>query len=235
MKGKISSIVNKGTYSESGSYGNASFCISEDGTQNNELYCFRILYYENKKYESGQTDIKVGDEVIVCGKWMNYRNNTPETVSGGAYLVSLMRANNGGSSVVSFNTNSDTQTWKTATDGTYGSGYSTTTNSLDIGYYKYQCSSSLVAPNSNHIRIYKNSVLSIATTDGRKIKKIVINCAPNAGTTSYCFDMSGLEGCANAMADKSALIVTWNGSTKKVLLYPKDGQVRMEKITVELE
>ena len=89
VKGKISRIADKGTFTEGGTYGNASFYISEDGTQNGEFYCFRILYLGNKKFESGKTDIKVGDEVIVCGQLMNYRGNTPETVSGKAYLYSL--------------------------------------------------------------------------------------------------------------------------------------------------
>ncbi len=89
VKGKISRIADKGTFTDDGTYGNASFYISEDGTENGEFYCFRILYLGNKKFESGQTDIKVGDEVIVFGKLMNYRGNTPETVAGKAYLYSL--------------------------------------------------------------------------------------------------------------------------------------------------
>ena len=96
VKGKISRIADKGTFTGGGSYGNASFYISEDGTQNGEFYCFRILYLGNKKYESGQTDIKVGDEVIVCGQLMNYRGNTPETVAGKAYLYSLNGKSDGG-------------------------------------------------------------------------------------------------------------------------------------------
>ena len=89
MKGKICKIANKGTYTEGGTYGNASFYLSADGTGDGEFYVFRALYLGNKKFEAGQTDIKVGDEVVVCGKLMNYQNNTPETVSGKAYLYSL--------------------------------------------------------------------------------------------------------------------------------------------------
>ena len=89
VKGKISRIVDKGTYTESGTFGNASFFISEDGEQSGEFQVYRALYLGNKKFESGQTDIKVGDEVIIYGKLMNYRNNTPETVSGKCYLYSL--------------------------------------------------------------------------------------------------------------------------------------------------
>ncbi len=89
MRGKICKIANKGTYTEGGTYGNASFYLSADGTGDGEFYVFRALYLGNKKFEAGQTDIKVGDEVVVYGKLMNYQNNTPETVSGKAYLYSL--------------------------------------------------------------------------------------------------------------------------------------------------
>ena len=96
VKGKISRIADKGTFTEGGTYGNASFYISEDGTENGEFYCFRILYLGNKKFEAGKTDIKVGDEVIICGQLMNYRGNTPETVAGKAYLYSLNGNTEGG-------------------------------------------------------------------------------------------------------------------------------------------
>ena len=89
IKGKISRIANKGTFTEGGTYGNASFYISDDGKEANEFYCFRVLYLGNKKFEEGQTDIKVGDEVVVYGQLMNYQGNTPETVAGKAYLYSL--------------------------------------------------------------------------------------------------------------------------------------------------
>jgi hypothetical protein len=89
VKGKISRIASKGTYTEGGDFGNASFYISDDGTAANEFYCYRSLYLGNKKYQAGQTDIKVGDEVVVHGKLMNYKGNTPETVANAAYLYSL--------------------------------------------------------------------------------------------------------------------------------------------------
>ena len=92
VKGKISRIANNGTYSASGTYGNASFYISDDGNQSNEFYCYRILYLDNTKYNEytgEKVDIKVGDEVMICGKLMNYRGTTPETVQYEAYLYSL--------------------------------------------------------------------------------------------------------------------------------------------------
>jgi len=96
IKGKISRIADKGTFTEGGTYGNASFYISDDGaTGDGEFYCYRILYLGNKKFTSG-TDIKVGDEVIVCGKIVNFRGNTPETVASKAFLYSLNGVTEGG-------------------------------------------------------------------------------------------------------------------------------------------
>ena len=89
VKGKICKIANKGTFGESGDYGNASFYISDDGKESGtQFYIFRTLYLGNKKYESG-TDIKVGDEVVVKGKLMNYKGNTPETEGNKSYIYSL--------------------------------------------------------------------------------------------------------------------------------------------------
>ena len=89
VKGKICRIASGGTYTEGGTYGNASFFLSADGTGDGEFQVFRALYLGNKKFEAGKTDIKVGDDVIIFGKLMNYKGNTPETVSGKAYLYSL--------------------------------------------------------------------------------------------------------------------------------------------------
>ena len=89
VKGKICRIASGGTYTEGGAYGNASFFLSADGTGEGEFQVYRALYLGNKKFEAGQTDIQVGDEVVIFGQLMNYRGNTPETVSGKAYLYSL--------------------------------------------------------------------------------------------------------------------------------------------------
>lgn len=91
IKGKISRV----TEQYSTQYGNATFYISEDGSQSNEFYVFHALYLNNEKYSSGD-NIKVGDEVIVCGKVVNYKGNTPETVQNEAYLYSLNSGSGGG-------------------------------------------------------------------------------------------------------------------------------------------
>lgn len=92
VKGKVVSVKEQyGTQ-----YGNATFYISDDGKSDNQFYVFRALYLNNEKYTSGAT-LNPGDEVVVCGRVTNYMGNTPETVQGKAYLVSL-KSNGGGTS-----------------------------------------------------------------------------------------------------------------------------------------
>ena len=87
IKGKIAKIANNGTFSAQ--YGNASFYISDDGSDANTFYVFRTLYLGNQKWVEGNTQIKVGDEVLICGKLVNYKGNTPETVQNESYIYSL--------------------------------------------------------------------------------------------------------------------------------------------------
>ena len=91
VTGKISRIAqNKGVDQFfTADYGNASFYISADGSENGEFYVFRTLYLGNRKWVEGDTQIKVGDEVIISGTLMNYQNNTPETEANKSFLYSL--------------------------------------------------------------------------------------------------------------------------------------------------
>ncbi|MBO4821680.1 MAG: hypothetical protein J5548_09485 [Prevotella sp.] len=94
IKGKISKIANNGEFNSN--YGNASFYISEDGTEGNDFYCYRVLYLGNKKWTDSDPQIKVGDEVVICGRLVNYRGNTAETVQGKSYVYSHNGKSEGG-------------------------------------------------------------------------------------------------------------------------------------------
>ena len=83
IKGKVKEIKEQfGTQ-----YGNATFTMIDEG-YDAVFTAYRVLYLGNVKYTEGDV-LKVGDEVIVCGKVVNYRGNTPETVQGSAHLYSL--------------------------------------------------------------------------------------------------------------------------------------------------
>ena len=83
IKGKISEI----TEAFSAQYGNASFKIKDDGGEVFTVY--RALYLGNKKWTASDTQIKVDDEVVICGRVINFKGNTPETQQNKAYLYSL--------------------------------------------------------------------------------------------------------------------------------------------------
>ena len=72
VKGKISKIDEVSTQ-----YGNATYYISDDGTETNQLKVFRGYYLNNEKFTAAD-QINVGDEVIVYGVLINYNNTTPE-------------------------------------------------------------------------------------------------------------------------------------------------------------
>lgn len=84
FKGIITAIKEEYTTN----YGNGTYYISDDASGTNEFYVYRAYYLGNKKFAEGDTQINVGDEVIVCGTITNY-NGTLETSQNGAYLYSL--------------------------------------------------------------------------------------------------------------------------------------------------
>ena len=88
VAGKIHKVQT--TFAASGTYGNAVFFMSDDGEASDQDFeAFQVYYLGKRKWKSGDTDVKVGDEVIVCGPLTNY-NGTPETVGkGAAYLYKL--------------------------------------------------------------------------------------------------------------------------------------------------
>ena len=86
VKGKISSIK----YTFSAEYGTATFNISDDGTDSGKQFiAYSCYYFGNQPWAEGNKQVNVGDEVIVCGKVVNYNGNTPEFASKKNYLVSL--------------------------------------------------------------------------------------------------------------------------------------------------
>ncbi len=68
-------------------YGNATFYISVDGTENNEFYIYRSKYLEGANFTSS-SQIQQGDEVVVVGTLLIY-GDLPEIKNG--QLVSLNR------------------------------------------------------------------------------------------------------------------------------------------------
>jgi predicted nucleic acid-binding Zn-ribbon protein len=58
-------------------YTQARFDISDDGSTNNQFYCYNTKWLDNSDFVTGN-EIKLGDEVVVLGNVQNYNGNTPE-------------------------------------------------------------------------------------------------------------------------------------------------------------
>jgi hypothetical protein len=85
IKGKISSIK----FSFDAEHGTAQFNISADGsTEGDQFLIYGTYYLGNRAWSEGDTQIAVGDDVIICGKITNY-NGTLETANKKNYIYSL--------------------------------------------------------------------------------------------------------------------------------------------------
>lgn len=90
VKGIISTISKVET-----EFGNATYCISDDGKAANELQVYRGLYIDGAPFTS-ESQIKVGDEVVVKGQCKNFMGNTPEFDAGSQiYSLNGQSADNG--------------------------------------------------------------------------------------------------------------------------------------------
>ena len=148
VRGVISNVSM--TFEASGTYGNANFYISDDGSASGtQFYAFQTYYLGNKKWTSGKTDIKVGDEVVLCGKVVNYKGNTPETVGKGAsYIYSLNGVSEGGGS---------TQPGAAKGSGTLEDPY----NPAGAAAYATSLGSDVQSPNKVYI---KGKISEVSTT-----------------------------------------------------------------------
>ena len=65
-------------------------CIREfyiaDDEKSQKFLIFRTYYFGGEKWKEGDGQLKVGDEVVVCAKLINYMGNTPETNQGGKLI-----------------------------------------------------------------------------------------------------------------------------------------------------
>ena len=93
IKGKVLAVTT--TAETISQYGNHTFTMVDEGDNSTVFTAFQV-YGPGKKKFTSVDDIKPGDEVVVCGKVVNYRGNTPETVGkGAAYVVSINAAGGG--------------------------------------------------------------------------------------------------------------------------------------------
>lgn len=72
---------------DTGSFGNATYDISDGGSSTVTFKIFRGYAFNGEKFKAGDK-LKAGDKVVVYGKLLNYFGNTPEMAQGNK-LVSV--------------------------------------------------------------------------------------------------------------------------------------------------
>ena len=216
-KGVISEVVKLGTS------GSIQFKM-QDKNVNNSLLVFYCNNLGNVPF-SALTDLKAGDEVVVCGKVVNYKGNTPEYAPG-AYLVSLngkTEGEGGGSTPGGEekpgegNTVVMSDAYSSCTEGSVEAG-TITFGDATITFEKNDGNKAPMyywnkTEAFRSVRMYaKNSMEMTAT---KNIAKVVINCAaPYSGTNYNGNDqMTTTAGTISKSADK--LSVTIDGINSK--------------------
>ena len=201
VKGKISKINSV----ETATFGNANYYISDDGTENGQILIFQSLYLGNVKFTSAD-QIKVGDEVIIYGKFVNFKGNTPETVGKGtSYIYSLNGKTQGGGET------GGTTTGEAKGDGTKNNPY----NALGAKAFAGKLESGQTSTEEVYIK--------------GKISSIKYNFSAEFGTAT--FNISDDGKAANEFIIYSTLYLNNEKYTAGDLLSVGDDVVILGKVT----
>ena len=224
VKGKVlSNNTSEATITQ---YGNMTFDIIDEGNTSKTFKAFQVYGPGNQKF-TAVSQIKEGDEVIVYGKVVNYKGNTPETVGKGqAYVVSINgkeempepgEDNPGGdtpggdtpnegadasfvmaSAFPDCNTNTDAGTFTLA-----GVQFSFAKNGgNNIPKYYWNSNSSFCS-----VRMYALNSMTIKAD--KKIAKAVIHCPSPSGSTNYNGNatMTTTEGTISQASDHLSVTI----------------------------
>lgn len=105
-------------------------------------------------------------------------------------------------------------------------GYSTTIDGFTISYLKNESTIDCVAPQTDHIRVYKNAKLTIKGENNEEITKVVLNVT----ATRYALSMT--VGTGTVTADTNAKTITWEGSTTSLEAVASSGQIRISSVVI---
>jgi len=187
VKGYVSKIVQI----ETASYGNANFYITDtaDGT-GDDFYCFQLMYLNGAKFTS-EDQLKVGDEVVVHAKFVNYKGNTPETVGKGSGQLYSINGTAGDPIV-------DPVTGTPEGDGSEANPYNATA--------AIQAAKALAADVESsefyYIKGFVKSIKSIDTASYGNANFYITDTAAGDTEEFYCFQIMYLNGAKFTSADQ---------------------------------
>lgn len=203
IKGKIQEIKEQ----FAAQFGNATFYIADD-ENSQKFLIFRTYYFGGEKWKEGDGQLKIGDEVVVCAKLINYMGNTPETNQGGKLIsVNGKTSIEGGSETpdtpsttegISVNGLTVTLTNSGATAGKSLKVEDLSTLKLDANpteftlsdgtIFKLDSNGNKTKPAYNEkakeLRIYANNIMTI--TGSKNIAKIILTCTHDNNKNTDC-------------------------------------------------
>ncbi len=232
VKGTISSIKDVDT----GSYGNASYYISDASGE--KFYIFRGYYLNGEKFTS-EDQLAVGAEVLVCGDLINYMGNTPELAQGN-YIVSYTPGTGGGDTPGGGDEPVNPGDAITILPSALTIPGSSTVDGYTLVSDQHGGSTApMFHEKSGAMRLYADNELTIS---GGNISKIVFEIA---STNSYRYTTftpdTGALNPAQAVGDTS---VTWEGNASSITFTvghdadlgsdgsSKRGQIHISKIYI---
>ena len=203
IKGKIQEIKEQ----FAAQFGNATFYIADD-ENSQKFLIFRTYYFGGEKWKEGDGQLKIGDEVVVCAKLINYMGNTPETNQGGKLIsVNGKTSIEGGSETpdtpsttegISVNGLTVTLTNSGATAGKSLKVEDLSTLKLDANpteftlsdgtIFKLDSNGNKTNPAYNErakeLCIYANNIMTI--TGSKNIAKIILTCTHDNNKNTDC-------------------------------------------------
>lgn len=224
IKGKVVSVREQfGTQ-----YGNATFYIADDvnAASSDQFYVFRCLYLNNQKYTEGAL-LEVGDDVVVCGRVTNYMGNTPETVQGKAWLVSLT-SNGGGDQPGGGDNPGGDISGNSITLDLSTLGYENATSVTDVnmadgtvltfGNGTNTANGPKYYTATGGVRMYANNTLNVKAS-GKTITGVVLTCDSYNGVDYVGNDtLNGVSGGTTVNPAVSGTTVTFSGFSGGELL-----------------
>ena len=206
VKGIVSSIKEISTQ-----FGNATYTITSEGTTT-PFSIYRGYYLNGDKFTSAD-QLKIGDEVVVCGKFVNYMGNTPQM--------------NTGSKLISVSGSSEPVDPPTPPTPPSGDGVSVTAGQIaacidgtaTVDGYSFTASkgSGATAPANNvyndvtTLRLYADNTFTIA---GPAMAKIVFTLNTATGARRYTTFTPNTGTVAEQKSDDAA--ITWTGNATTV-------------------
>lgn len=185
VKGKV--LSNNTTEATITSYGNMTFTMIDEGNNSTTFTAFQVYGPEKKKFTSVD-QIKEGMEVVVCGKVVNYKGNTPETVGkGAAYVVSIDGQGGEGGG--------DTPSGEAKGDGSQANPFNVP------GIIAY--TSALAADAQSSEKVYFKGIVSQTKDISATYGNATFYISEDGKTSNefYVFRCLGLNGAAIASAD----------------------------------